>query len=281
MSVYAEAYYRFIENEKIDNDLVDETIHSLEVDAKKELKKFEIHEYPSPATDPVNWILYIRSPKHSYRYVENYFLINRNDKESFPSLDLLIQSWYQNSKKNAKLAIEYIRFLSDKQNFDRIKSRGANPILEIPEAIPLIAKDSDCSLSYSLITKKRFVEGEKSIFEDPKNTITYLEKILNKKIPEEILDMVEKGISKNAHTSLDYALNYKEGIFPAGESSIALDGYCSLKYAKEIVKGRFELGEKSISESDDLLLSYAISVLGGKLPEYMHKKMSLKTFTSV
>lgn len=283
MSVHAEAYYKFIENEKIDKDFVNRAIFKLESEAKSlQSNHFEIYEYPSPATDPVNWILYIRSPRYSYSYVANYHLITQREPKNFPGLELLIQTWYENSKKCGKLAVEYIRFISDSQNMERIRKNGVKSVSrEVPEAMPLIASDSDCSLKYSLIIRNRFLEGEKSIFKNPENTITYIEKVLNHKIPNDILEAIEDGVSKNALTSLKYALYYKKDVFPAGEKSISLSGECSLAYAKEIIKGRFELGEDSICERDDLLLAYAISVLGGKLPEKMHKKMSLKTFSNV
>jgi hypothetical protein len=281
MNTYSKDYYDFIENEKIDISIVDETIDSLSLSSGFNDRKNEIYEYPSPALRPVNWILYIKSPKYSCNYVKNYSRIINQNNVCFPSIDLIIKKWHHYSKESAELAIEYINFMSESFNIDKIKkyfSLEKNYPSTVAEAMPLIAKNSFCSLKYSLIKEQRFLEGENSIFEDANNTFIYLERVLKGKIPNEILSLVESAISKDSFCSLNYALNYKKCVFPQGEKSISKDGECSLSYAKNIIKGRFELGEKSISSRDDLLLYYSVAVLGERLPESMHKKMSLKSF---
>jgi hypothetical protein len=288
MNVHAEAYCKFIENQKIDDHLVDDTIKELNKSprASQGVQGIQIYEWSS-ATDPVNWILYIRSAQHSFMYVFYYELITKNDKESFPHISLLIQKWYEYSKNNANLAIQYMRFVSKSDNISRIEQKNGlgkgkiNAPLQVLEAMPLISKDSNCSLNYAMMIGKRFVEGEKSIFKNAKNTLLYLKEVLGGEIPEDILEQIEESVSRDPISSLYYALNYKKGPFPLGEKAIACDGDCSLRYARDVIHSRFELGEAAISTRDDLLLSYSLSVLGTELPDKMHKKMSLKTFASV
>jgi len=279
------SYFEFLSN--LESKDVDSTIEKLFAETKKISGKFDIYEHPSPAKNPINWILFVRSEKYCSTYVNNYKLIVGEDKDSFPCFKVLMEKWHHYAKTSALLALEYMKFVESYMTAEQ-RSICVGLPKEVSEAMPLILDNSDASLGYAILKgskhgKKRFLEGESAIFKSPTNTlkyITFLGYDTNKNIPEDILDKVEKSLSKDAECSLEYALTIKNKRFPLGEKAISKDAACSFAYAKQIICGRFEMGEKAISEREDLSLKYAVSVLGGELPYEMHKKMKLGSFAN-
>lgn len=125
------------------------------------------------------------------------------------------------------------------------------------EEINLIATCAEAAIYYSSIINKRFLQGEKAIFNSLKG-IDYFEKF--KFIPEEYKESFEDLISKDSFSSYKYAA-INNAPFEKGETAIAKDCYYSYLYSKEILKSRFYLCEGLFSKNVSAGVFYAVDVL--------------------
>lgn len=273
MNEFSEKYFKFLENEKVENPcgVIDNLIKNSVV---KTSICFPWCDTPNhPALELENWILFARSPKYCIEFVNNCFdNINNTIKKSFcdkgfPDFSIFQNKWLEHSKKNPHLAIKYI------------KLNGPCQALE-----DIISQDAQCSFEHAEKICGRFKLGEKSILEDSKITIRYLINILNVKskndIPLDIVDKIEKTVSEDPESAYFYSFLTKER-FELGEKAIAEDSHHSYLYAKNILRDRFELGEKSISKDTEYSFLYAAAVTAGQLPKKMHEIMELKGFQKV
>ena len=91
-------------------------------------------------------------------------------------------------------------------------------------------------------------------------------------------ELGERAISESAEYSLSYAQDVLKGRFPLGEEAISKDGRASYDYAVTIGE-RFVPGEEAISEDTELMYLYAKDVCGGRLPDELHNKMVMLSFS--
>lgn len=284
MNMYAEKYFRFIENEKVENPC--DVIRSLIKSAGIKNYSYISDQANHPAYALENWILFAKSPDFCIEFINNYVepntkLVKKSFLEKgFPSYEVFKEKWLEYSKVNPRLALKYVFHRSRTDSYD-IEAE------EVAELEKIIASDDECSYTYAKsILKGRFILGEKSILQNPEITIKYLvdvlglsigSQVLSPVIPEETVESVENIVSTHPEAAYLYScLTNKR--FEKGEEAISESAEYSFLYAKNILKGRFEMGEKAISKSDEFCFKYAAGIVGGSLPKKMHEFMELKSF---
>lgn len=137
-----------------------------------------------------------------------------------------------------------------------------------------ISKDADYSYRYARdLIEGRWEPGEEIISKDANYSYEYALHIVKGR-----WEPGEKAISGDAHYSMKYAelLGHR---FVLGEESISKSGADALKYARSIVRGRWEAGEEAIGESPELMYLYAKDVFKGRLPDALHNKMVMLSYS--
>jgi len=119
----------------------------------------------------------------------------------------------------------------------------------------------------------RFEVGEPAISKDDEYALRYAKEIIKGR-----WEMGEPAIASDPETAAEYASEILDGRFPLGEAAISTDAESSYVYACTI-RERFLLGEEAISQSTEYMYHYAKDVCEGQLPDELHNKMVMLSFS--
>jgi len=93
----------------------------------------------------------------------------------------------------------------------------------------------------------------------------------NEAVHEDVIELLEKTVAKEALPALDYALMILKGRFPKGESKILKDTQAAYQYVKFLMGKQDELSKGNSEEAKKMVTQTMLNAIAKKWPERAQK----------